>query len=186
MAMIRMLAQLELIYPVSKALFAEIYKIAKFTSVANNRHISSPLSFEKRFIYIDNGVCQIARKIGTKLITIRLIDRGSFIAHEAMSAQAGYIQSIGPVEFISIPAVVLDRLAVTDKSTNIILSVLMQRELAEMNLSIITCSIKPTRKRLDYFRANQPIFEDSIPLKYIASYLGMRLETLIRLRKCYT
>ncbi|WP_293788215.1 hypothetical protein [uncultured Pedobacter sp.] len=183
MALTRMLAQLELIHPISETLFTEIYKHAKFNAVANNKHISSPLNVEKRIIYIEAGICQISKKVESKQITIRLIDRGSFIAYEVMSNEPGYVKAIGPVEFISFPASILERLASTDTSAKVILFTLMQRELTELKLSSITIAIKPTRRRLDYFRSTQPVFEESIPLKYIASYLGITLETLIRIRK---
>lgn len=178
-----MINALKAIHPLSEELFSLLYLEGKFERFAKGKYISSPLDRSHRLVFISTGVAHLFKKNSRDNHTLRLLGEGTFVLQAMISENGSYLQSIDPVAICSVPAQKIVELAMRDNCTGIVLRELMRRELEGITLSNMMIKVKSLPLRLAYFRKTHPVYEGRIPLKYISSYLGIAVETLIRLRK---
>lgn len=129
-----------------------------------------------------SGVAQIIARSKNGSATIRLLDTKSFILPSALTGDC-YIQALGQVETLSVSGIDFENFIREDNDMQKAISWLTYHELLEIEMSNTITRIRPLKDRLNYFRLTHPDYESKIPLKNIASYLGMSNATLSRLTK---
>lgn len=93
-----------------------------------------------------------------------------------------YVQVIEDAELIVIPHTLIAYLYANFPETNIIGRILLEENYRGAEERAYICRIPSAKKRYKRFVATRGVLLNRIPLKYIASYLCMTLETMSRIR----
>ncbi|HUC81742.1 MAG TPA: Crp/Fnr family transcriptional regulator [Flavisolibacter sp.] len=93
-----------------------------------------------------------------------------------------YIQVIEDTELVALPKAGVDFLYRTCPETNMIGRKILEESYRAAEERAFICRIPSAELRYRLFLKTSPQLVNRIPLKYIASYLGMTLETLSRVR----
>ena len=151
-----------------------------------NKFISSPLHQNKYIYLLLKGLARGYMKNGTKEVTTWISKEHELVGsirnlwEEEESEE--YIQAIEPVEAIAIPHTMSKYLY-----DNFPIANYVGRKMTEMYCENayqrgFLSRIPSAERRYQRFIKYHQALVDRVPLKYIASYLGMRLETLSRIR----
>lgn len=152
-----------------------------------NKFISSPLHLENYVYLIVKGITRGYIKDDNKEITIwiakeyEFVERVSNIWNTNDSSQE-YIQALEDVIAIAIPHAMSKRLYL-----NYHIASYIGREVARLHYlqaweRAFISRLHSAEKRYIRFTKSYPKLVERVPLKYIASFLCMRLETLSRIR----
>ncbi|MGM9478289.1 Crp/Fnr family transcriptional regulator [Pedobacter sp. GSP4] len=155
-------------------------------SFAKNKHIASPLK-KNRYIYLilQGSVHGYIKLGGQKITTWIAIENELAGTIRNLWTEEGsdeYIESIDPVVAIAIPhsmsRFLYDNFAIANyvgrKMTEIYYRSASERAFISR--------LPTAKKRYERFLKTYGYLADRVPLKYIASFLGMRLETMSRIR----
>ena len=138
------------------------------------------------YYFIAKGVLRSFLKFGNKEITVWINPEDEITtAIRSMSNQKvadEYIQVIEDAELIVIPFEVLQNFYETFPEMNRVGRILLQHYYAASEERVYICRIPNAEARYKHFVDSRPELANRISLKYVASYLGMTLETLSRLR----
>ncbi|WP_316825517.1 Crp/Fnr family transcriptional regulator [Pedobacter miscanthi] len=152
-----------------------------------NKFITGPSDNRQCLYFIVKGSVRGFVKDGGQEITTWICTEGSIVGAIAgdlsfRPEKHEYIQALEKVEAISIPYKLIDVLYTMFPEMSIIgrkILRLFYHEVAERNFMI---RLSSGEKRFHRLMQTHPHFFIRITMKYLASYLGMRLETLSRLR----
>ncbi|WP_293304445.1 Crp/Fnr family transcriptional regulator [Pedobacter sp. UBA5917] len=152
-----------------------------------NKHIASPLK-QNRYIYlILEGAVHGYLKMGNKKITTWIVAEnelaGTIRNLWENEVSDEYIETIDPVFAIAIPHEMSKLLYENFPIANYV-----GRKMTEIYFQGATerayiCRLPTALKRYQRFLVSYPHLINRVPLKYVASFIGMRLETLSRIRK---
>ncbi|RBQ05484.1 Crp/Fnr family transcriptional regulator [Pedobacter miscanthi] len=152
-----------------------------------NKHIASPLK-QNRYIYlILEGAVHGYLKMGNKKITTWIVAEnelaGTIRNLWENETSDEYIETIDPVFAIAIPHEMSKLLYENFPIANYV-----GRKMTEIYFQGATerayiCRLPTALKRYKRFLVSYPHLINRVPLKYVASFIGMRLETLSRIRK---
>lgn len=151
------------------------------------KHIVSPLDMHPNMYYILSGAVRgFTREDGDDLTTW-IATEGQIVGLTLFSKQFNsvkpqFIETIEPCQVILITNTLVKKLLEEFSEMSMIcrkLLFLHYHEAEERNYLI---RLNSAVKRLNRMNDTHPHFYHRIPLKYLASYLGMRIETLSRLR----
>lgn len=138
------------------------------------------------YYFIAKGVLRSFLKFGNKEITVWINPEDEITtAIRSMNNQKvadEYIQVIEDAELVVIPFEVLQNFYETFPEMNRVGRILLQHYYAASEERVYICRIPNAEARYKHFVDSRPELANRISLKYVASYLGMTLETLSRLR----
>ena len=137
--------------------------------------------------FIRKGAIRAFMKDGNKEITTWIT-----VENELVTSIAGlniqqpskeFIQALEPSELLVMSYDDLEMLYRLHPEFNIIIRKLLQRYYHDAENRAFICRIPKADQRYRHFVETQPHLANRIPLRYIASYLGLALETLSRVRR---
>jgi CRP-like cAMP-binding protein len=173
-------------YPLNDDIIDFISSKTTFRKVPKGRFLLKPGDVCKDYYYIHSGILRSFIKYGEKEITVWINPEGEIttsircIAGSKVSVE--YIQVIENSELVVIPFEVMQELYDTFPEMNRVGRMLLEEYYAASEERVFIARIPNAQARYQHFIESRPELLNRIPLKYVASYLGITLETLSRLR----
>jgi CRP-like cAMP-binding protein len=138
------------------------------------------------YYYIHKGVLRSFLKFGKKEITIWINPENeittSIRSMNGSRPSDEYIQALEDCDLVVIPFDAMEALYDRFPEMNMVGRKLLQEYYAASEERVYICRIPDARSRYQHFIDTRPELVNRTPLKYVASYLGITLETLSRLR----
>lgn len=163
---------------INKETFPVIFK--------KNKFISSPLHRNKYIFLIIQGTVRGYMKHGNKEITTWISKENELVGTIRNlweeEATEEYIQAIEPIVAIAIPHSMSKKLYEKFPIANYVGRKMTELYYAAAFERGYLCRLQSSERRYKRFLKSYPELIDRVPLKFIASFLGMRLETLSRIR----
>ncbi|MGM9476928.1 Crp/Fnr family transcriptional regulator [Pedobacter sp. GSP4] len=174
-------------HTVSDQLIAEYEKHCTLIRVKKNKHIVSPIDSNAALYFVNSGIVRGFIKDGTKDITTWFSFGNNIVGairhpdHRAFHS-VEYLQALEDCELIRIPYTLIDFVYANYEEANIIGRKLLALHYYAASERSILARIPNALRRYRRLEESKKIDLNKIPLRYLASYLGMRLETLSRIR----
>jgi CRP-like cAMP-binding protein len=154
--------------------------------VEKRKLLLKPGSVADHFYFIVKGVIQGCIKDEGKLITTWINEEneivGSIRTLGTNEPCREYLQALEDCELVAIPVAFTELAFDKYPETNIIARRLWEHNYRGAEDRAYIGRISSAEKKYKYFLERQPKLINRVSLKYIASYLGMTLETLSRVR----
>lgn len=152
-----------------------------------NKFISSPLNKCNNSYLLMKGIVKGYIKEGKEEVTTWMAREGELIDYIANSGfqdeyADSYIMALEDVEAIAIPQTMLKQLYLNFDLANYIGRILTQLHYAQACERVFISRLQSAERRYLRFKQSYPYLINRVPLKHIASFLCMRLETLSRVR----
>jgi len=178
---------MEQYHQISTRLFAEYEKNCTLVTIRKNKHIISPIDSNAALYYVKSGIVRGFIKDGSKDITTWFCFGNNIVGAirhpDAQSNQSlEYLQALEDCELIRIPYTLIEYAYSNFEEANIIGRKLLAIHYYAASERSILARIPNALRRYRRLEESKKIDMNKIPLRYLASYLGMRLETLSRLR----
>jgi signal-transduction protein with cAMP-binding, CBS, and nucleotidyltransferase domain len=151
-----------------------------------NKFISSPVHRNKYIFLLLSGAARGYMKFGNKDITTWIAIENELVGtimnlwEETESDE--YIEAIEPIVAIAIPHEMSKKLYDNFPIANYVGRKMTELHYAQAFERGFLCRLQSAEKRYNRFLKSYPGLINRISLKYIASFLGMRIETLSRIR----
>ena len=174
------------IYPLNDEIMEFMSSRTTFKKVSKGKFLLKPGEYCKDYYYIHKGILRSYIKYGEKEITIWINPEGEIttsirsIAGSRVSDE--YIQVIENAEMVIIPFDAMRELYDTFPEMNRVGRMLLEEYYAASEERVFIARLPNAQARYQHFINSRPELLNRIPLKYVASYLGITLETLSRLR----
>jgi CRP-like cAMP-binding protein len=174
------------IYPLNDEIMEFMSSRTTFKKVSKGKFLLKPGEYCKDYYYIHKGILRSYIKYGEKEITIWINPEGEIttsirsIAGSRVSDE--YIQVIENAEMVIIPFDAMRELYDTFPEMNRVGRMLLEECYAASEERVFIARLPNAQARYQHFINSRPELLNRIPLKYVASYLGITLETLSRLR----
>jgi CRP-like cAMP-binding protein len=174
------------IYPLSEDIIEFMSSRTTFKKVMKGKFLLKPGECCKDFYYIHKGILRSYIKYGEKEITIWINPEGEIttsirsIAGSRVSDE--YIQVIENAELVVIPFEAMQEVYEKFPEMNKVGRMLLEEYYAASEERVYIARLPNAQARYQHFINSRPELLNRIPLKYVASYLGITLETLSRLR----
>lgn len=153
---------------------------------AKNKHIASPLK-RNRYIYLIlkgsvHGYIKMGEEKITTWIAIENELAGTIRNLWTDEASEEYIESIDPVLAIAVPHSMSRQLYQQFPIANYVGRKMTEIYFKSASERAFISRLSTAKKRYERYLVTYSYLVDRVPLKYIASFLNMRLETLSRIR----
>jgi CRP-like cAMP-binding protein len=177
---------LRTIFPISNELANFLLENTNFKKVPKGKFLLKPGEICSHYYFIHTGVIRAFVTFGNKDITtwinaehrittsIRGLSR-SEPSHE-------YLQTLENCELVVLHYDTMRELYQRFPETNTIARIILESYYGDAEQQSFICRIPNAEKRYRLFVASRPELLNRIPLKHIASFLCMTVETLSRLR----
>ncbi|GGE65641.1 CRP-like cAMP-binding protein [Pedobacter psychrotolerans] len=151
------------------------------------KHIVSPLDMHPNMYFILSGAARgFTREDGEDLTTWITIEGQivglTLFSKQFSTAKPQFIETIEPCQVILITNLLVKKLLAEYPEMSMICRKLLWQHYHDAEERNYLIRLNSAVKRLNRMNDTHPQFYHRIPLKYLASYLGMRIETLSRLR----
>lgn len=180
------IAFFNLIVPLSRGAIEIIDKHCFLLTVEKKNFILKPGSVADHFYFVIKGVVQGYIKEEGRPITTWLVEEneivGSIRTLGSDNLCEEYLQALEDCELVAIPIPITEYIFDNFPETNILARRLWEYSYRSAEERAYISRIPSAEKRYNHFIKTQPNLVNRISLKYIASYLGMTLETLCRIR----
>jgi CRP-like cAMP-binding protein len=154
--------------------------------ISKGKYLLKPGEVCEHYYYIHKGVLRSFIKYGNKEITIWINPENEITTSiRSMSNQRPsdeYIQALEDCELVAIPFAALQEFYDRFPEMNRMGRLLLEAYYADSEERVYICRIPNAQSRYQHFIESRPELVNRIPLKHVASYLGITLETLSRLR----
>lgn len=173
-------------YPLSDEIKDFMISATTYRQVPKGRFLLKPGDLCKDYYYIHKGILRSYIKYEGKEITIWINPEGEIttsirsIAGSRISEE--YIQVIENAELVVIPFDAMQELYERFPEMNKVGRMLLEEYYAASEERVFIARLPNAQARYEHFINSRPELLNRIPLKYVASYLGITLETLSRLR----
>ncbi|WP_316831602.1 Crp/Fnr family transcriptional regulator [Pedobacter aquatilis] len=151
-----------------------------------NKFIISPVDKNKFLFLIVKGVVRGYIKDGKNEITTWIAKEGEIVGTIRnlwlQNDSEEYLQALEDVELIAIPHALTEYLYENFPEANIVGRKMMELYYRSAEERAYLCRISSAEKRYKRFLLSFPDLINRVSLKYIASFLAIRLETLSRIR----
>jgi len=174
------------IYPLTDEIMEFMSSRTTFKKVSKGKFLLKPGEYCKDYFYIHKGILRSYIKYGEKEITIWINPEGEIttsirsIAGSRISDE--YIQVIENAEMVVIPFEAMQELYERFPEMNKVGRMLLEEYYAASEERVYIARLPNAQARYQHFINSRPELLNRISLKYVASYLGITLETLSRLR----
>jgi len=173
-------------HPINEEMEKRINQYTFPVTFKKNKFIISPVERNKFLFLIIKGVVRGYIKDGKAEITTWISKEGEIIGTIRNLWLKGdsdeYLQALEDVELISIPHVLTEYLYDNFPEANIVGRKMMELHYRSAEERAYLCRISSAEKRYKRFLLSFPDLINRVSLKYIASFLAIRLETLSRIR----
>ncbi len=175
------------IYPISSEATSLLDK-GTFPLVLNKGKFLVKPNQEEKFLYLVlKGVVRAYIKEDGKEITTWIDEENEIIGSARSlglpSPPSEYLQAIEHCSLVAIPYELVEYLYANFIETNVIGRLLLEDNYRGAEERAYICRIPSAEKRYKRLIEMRPGLVNRIPLKYIASYLGMTNETISRIRR---
>lgn len=137
--------------------------------------------------FIEKGAIRGFTREGKTEITTWITVEGELVTSIASlneQAPSGeFIQAIEDCDLLALPVAHLERMYSLFPEINITIRKILQRYYWDAEQRAFIARLTKAERKYRHFLARHEHLANRIPLKYIASYLGMTIETLSRIRK---
>jgi CRP-like cAMP-binding protein len=155
-------------------------------SYKKNKYLISPVDPNKFLFLIVKGIVRGFIKDGDTEVTTWISKEGEVVGTIrnlwTESESEEYLQALEDVDLVAIPHVLSDYLFENYTEANIVGRKMMELYYRSAEERAYICRISSAEKRYKRFLVSFPDLINRISLKYIASFLAIRLETLSRIR----
>ncbi|WP_053058517.1 Crp/Fnr family transcriptional regulator [Pedobacter sp. BMA] len=155
-------------------------------SYKKNKFLVSPVDHNKYLFLIVKGIVRGFIKDGKTEITTWIAKENEVVGTIRNLWIDGdseeYLQALEDVELIAIPHVLSEYLYENFPEANIVGRKMMELYYRSAEERAYLCRISSAEKRYKRFLSSFPDLINRVSLKYIASFLAVRLETLSRIR----
>lgn len=177
---------LEQFHPISAAFMAEHEKACKLIHIKKNKHILSPLDNNLSSYFLVNGLVRGFVRDGKKDISTWFSFGNELVGairhpHDHSNHSIEYLQALEESQLICIPYTLIDWMYAIYPEANLIGRKLLALQYHAASERSILARIPKAMGRYRQFEKSSSEI-NRIPQRYLASYLGMRLETLSRIR----
>ena len=174
------------IFPLSEGAIQHINEHCYAIKVAKGNHLLKEEEICHYLFFIQKGVMRGYLKDGNKEITTWFCAENAMVtAIWGFTSQQVSLENIQAVEDCELYAIHYDTLQYLYQhyvEVNVVGRILYERYYSDAERRAYICRIPMASKRYLYFIENYGEWLNILPLKYIASFLGMTIETLSRLR----
>ncbi len=174
------------ISPISDAAKMLIDRQTYLTSFARGRYLIKPGDAADNLYLVLKGVIRGFLKEKDKEITTWINAEneivGSIRGLGLKTTTNEYVQAIEAAQLIVIPYSLVEELYEKYPETNIVGRKLLEESYRDAEERAYICRITSAMRRYERFMETKKDLINRIALKYIASYLGMTIETLSRIR----
>lgn len=183
-----MLNYLSSLSPVTPGFIQEIKKNAEPILIKKNKYIQSPMDNNDFVFFVVNGLVRGFIKDEGKEITTWVSLGNEFIGaiqHPEAAIQqpsVEYLQALEKTEVVAMPNAFINKLYESHMETNIISRKILALQYYAAAERAILARIPSAERRYEKFLESNTFDISKVPLRCVASYLGMRLETLSRIR----
>ncbi|KQS34465.1 Crp/Fnr family transcriptional regulator [Pedobacter sp. Leaf194] len=151
-----------------------------------NKFIITPVEHNESLFLIVKGIVRGFIQDSKTEITTWIAGEGEIVGtiHYVRAKQdfQEYLQALEDVELICLPRAVSDYLYEHYPEANIVGRKMMEQYYRAAEESAYLCRISSAEKRYRRFLSSFPDLINRVSLKYVASFLAIRLETLSRIR----
>jgi CRP-like cAMP-binding protein len=173
-------------YPLRKEIVQFILSKTYELKLDKGKFLLKPGEICGNYYYINKGVLRSFIKYGKKEINIWINPENEITtAIRSMSSNKPsdeYIQALEDCELVVIPFEAMQELYERFPEMNMVGRKFLEEYYAASEERVYICRIPDARSRYQHFIETRPELVNRIPLKHVASYLGITLETLSRLR----
>ncbi|KQR67674.1 Crp/Fnr family transcriptional regulator [Pedobacter sp. Leaf176] len=173
-------------HPLNEEIEKRINQYTFPVSFKKNKFVISPVERNEYLFLIMKGVVRGYIKDGKTEITTWISKEGEIIGTIRnlwlKDDSDEYLQALEDVELISIPHVLSEYLYDNFPEANIVGRKMMELYYRSAEERAYLCRISSAEKRYKRFLQSFPDLINRVSLKYIASFLAIRLETLSRIR----
>ena len=174
------------IHPLTEEIMEFMSSRTTFKKVSKGKFLLKPGDYCKDYYYIHKGILRSYINYEEREITIWINPEGEIttsirsIAGSRISDE--YIQVIENAELVVIPFEAMQELYERFPEMNKVGRMLLEEYYAASEERVFIARLPNAQARYQHFINSRPELLNRIPLKYVASYLGITLETLSRLR----
>lgn len=176
----------EQVIPISDEIKEVINRESYIVRIKKYKYLISPIDINLNLFFIVKGVVRGYAKDGTNEITTWISSENDVVGTIRNLWDRGYsdeyVQALEDVVVICMPHTMSQYLYATYLEANFVGRVMMERYYQSAERRAYICRLSSAEKRYRQFLEMHPLLVDRISLKYIASFLGIRLETLSRVR----
>jgi len=173
-------------YPLGDDLVRFIREKTYPRKLLKGKFLLKPGEFCNQYYYIHRGVLRSYLKFRNKEITVWINPEHEITTsiRSMMGPRPSeeYIQALETCELVVIPFEVMEEVYEKFPEMNVVGRKLLEKYYAASEERVFICKIPDAESRYRHFIETRPELVNRIPLKYVASYLGITLETLSRLR----
>ncbi|QNR84953.1 Crp/Fnr family transcriptional regulator [Pedobacter riviphilus] len=178
---------MEQYHELSDNLIAQYEKHCSLVTIRKNKHIVSPVDSNASLYFVKSGIVRGFIKDDAKDITTWFCFGNNIVGairHPDLQSNHSieYLQALEDCELIRIPYTLIDYAYSHFEEANIIGRKLLALHYYAASERSILARIPNALRRYQKLAASRKVDLNKIPLRYLASYLGMRLETLSRIR----
>jgi len=174
------------IYPVSQAVIEYLNDHSFSEKIKRGKFLLKPGEVCDHFYLINKGLIRAFIREGTKELSTWISHENELVTSIRGMARRQpsleYIQALEDCELTVAHYDVLQHLYSTFPEMNIVGRMLLEKYYVDAEERAYICRIPSAEKRYKYFIESRPDLSNRAPLKYIASFLGMTVETISRIR----
>lgn len=186
-AVASLLHVLNQLYPVSPEAQQYLRDHVSFCEVSKRKLLLKEGTFCEHIYFISKGAIRGFTREGSKDITTWIVVENELVSsilsldHQVKAREN--IQALEKCVLLSLPLTELEAWYEKFPETNILARKILQRYYADAENRAFIARLTKAENKYRHFLTHHQALANRIPLKYIASYLGVTLETLSRIRK---
>lgn len=173
-------------FPLGEEINEFLFRHSFPRKISKGKFLLKPGDICNHYYYIHKGILRSFLKVGNKDITVWINPEGevttSIRSMRRSEPSTEYIQALEDCELIAMSYESMQEMYARFPEMNRIGRMLLEEYYADSEERVFIGRIPDASSRYEHFIKSRPDLVNRIPLKVVASYLGITLETLSRLR----